>query len=99
MPIDIRSSERNKSSASSRVIIECDCTQDNRSALWRSLVAAGGHRRLHGLYENVDSEDRLGFALTPSIQRPLGSQVGHVGMVAQIDHDLVGSAVEFLRKD
>src|SRR6185369_14708591 len=61
-------------------------------------LAGGGETLLHRLHEEVDREQGLGFAFSPSVDCPLGAQKLHLGMFGEIEQDLVCAAIELLRK-
>src|SRR5437868_5820271 len=101
IPMPMRSSDRKRSSASSRVIMSFQDTRartesGGRQTALAELSADGDHLTSHRLHEKVEGEERLGISLTPAVHTPLNPQVLDLRPVGEIEQDLIGAAVEFL---
>src|SRR6516225_5197753 len=96
MPMPMRSSERKRSSASSRVIMQNqDTTRGGR------ISESGAHRdhlARQGLCEEINAEERLGIALAPAIHGPLDAKILHISVLTEVEQNLIRSTIELLRK-
>src|SRR5580692_5815867 len=99
MPMAIRSSDANKSSACWRLIIRKPSLSLYHSRDVGCRPALGVQRQFafQNLGEKVDAKQRFRIALAPPVHCPLGAQK-FCRTLGEIEQNLIGSAVEFLGK-
>src|SRR5690242_14868610 len=94
----IKSSERNKSSASSRVIILIKISGTGACGVAPSLGAYGDGCRQKLFHEYIEIKQGCRISLAPAVHLPLRANVFHIGMVGEIQHKLIRAAIKLLRE-